>query len=458
MRVLLSFVGKQDPYSDDTKAEGGIVTLCRYVEPDCALLLHSSAPTGSGADSTDENAQNTLAWLQSELPSIDVHLQPLMLTDPRNHRAILDMTRMYSQNFLSSLPEDAEVVINTTSGTPQMHAVWLLLASSGIYRKPRLFEIANPKKMLSGEPRVTEISIPFMYEESLMSTARRYIEQASYVAAAETLADVARTSAYATRRFTAQALGKAMRAYSSWQVMQYDQAFQLLSSAANDCGNCSELASASALLSSQVRVLRSLAEHQNGPAAYKETFENLVDLYYNCVSQASQGDTAGCLARFWRLHEGLLHYHFREVIGVEPILDRNTPGFSQANEQEFSRYIATIGKRRGSGTIGMHALRDILRTVYRDKTFDTMEQMTVAVDRGSSVQDMGVGKALEYLRKRRNESIAAHGMRPVSKETANTCICVGRQMLTAYFAGRAKEFEDYPFSPDRVKGLSAALV
>ena len=294
-------------------------------------------------------------------------------------------------------------------------ACCMVTASKFGNRESRLFEIANPKKMLSGEPRVTEISIPFMYEESLMSTARRYIEQASYVAAAETLADVARTSAYATRRFTAQALGKAMRAYSSWQVMQYDQAFQLLSSAANDCGNCPNWhPPAPAVIPS--KVLRSLAEHQNGPAAYKETFENLVDLYYNCVSQASQGDTAGCLARFWRLHEGLLHYHFREVIGVEPILDRNTPGFSQANEQEFSRYIATIGKRRGSGTIGMHALRDILRTVYRDKTFDTMEQMTVAVDRGSSVQDMGVGKALEYPRKRRNESIAAHGMRPVQRK------------------------------------------
>lgn len=458
MRVLLSFVGKQDPFSGRTETEGGIVTLCRHLEPDCALLLYSSAPPGSGADSTDKNAQDTLDWLKSELPSIGVRLQPLVLSDPRNHKAVLDMTRMYTQNFLSSLPDDTEIVINTTSGTPQMHAVWLLLANSRIYGEPRLFQIANPEVLLPGEPRVTEISIPFMYEESLMSTARRYIDQASYVAAAETLADVATTSAYATRRFTAQALGRAMRAYSYWQVMQYDQAFQLLSSAANDCDNCSELASASALLSSQVKVLRSLAEHQNGPDAYKETFENLVDLYYNCVFQASQGDTAGCLARFWRLHEGLLHYHFREVIGVEPILDRNTPGFSNANEQEFSSYVATMGKRRGSGTLSMHALRNILAAVYNDKTFDSMEQMTVAVDRGSSTQNRRVGKALDYLRKCRNESIAAHGMRPVPKETASTCISVGRQMLTAYFAGRAREIEDYPFSPDRVKELSAALV
>lgn len=406
----------------------------------------------------ERNAQDTKEWLNEVLPSVDVHLQGLLLTDPRDYESLLSMTRTYTLDFLAPLPDDTEIIINASSGTSQMHAVWLLLASSNIYNAPRLFQVANPVTMTPGSQRVTEIRIPFMHEESLMASARHYIEQGAYVAAAGALDEVARTSAYAVRRFTSQVLGKAMRAYSAWQVLDYTEALKLLTSSANSCENCNDLLSVSALLSSQVATLRILEKHQNSADSYKETFHNLVDLYHNCIFHAAAGDTAGCLARFWRLREGLLHHHFRSIHRVEPLVSKSTPGPSAENEAKLDKYLALKGKKRGNTTLNMYQLRNVLTEVFGDPKFDRMDDMMVTVKRGCSMQEMQLGKALEDLRQRRNDSCAAHGMKPVSKDTAETCILIGKHMLASYFSGREDEIVGYTFSPDRISELSKVLV
>ncbi|MBT9168297.1 MAG: hypothetical protein DDT19_01642 [Syntrophomonadaceae bacterium] len=50
MKILLSFVGKQDPVSENTNEEGSIVTLCRQLQPDTVYLY----PTASSATTLSE--------------------------------------------------------------------------------------------------------------------------------------------------------------------------------------------------------------------------------------------------------------------------------------------------------------------------------------------------------------------------------------------------------------------
>ena len=61
--IILSFVGSQDPYSDNTVIEGSIVTLVTHLlninQPiKQVILLHT--------DTTQQNAIDTKDWLESD--------------------------------------------------------------------------------------------------------------------------------------------------------------------------------------------------------------------------------------------------------------------------------------------------------------------------------------------------------------------------------------------------------
>ena len=52
---------------------------------------------------------------------------------------------------------------------------------------------------------------------------------------------------------------------------------------------------------------------------------------------------------------------------------------------------------------------------------------------------------------KRNESIVAHGMRPVSKENADDCLPIAEAMLLALVPDAEQRIREYPFKKELIE-------
>lgn len=92
---------------------------------DKIYYLYTSAESARKKD-----IQRVLETVKSRFP--EVVPVPVPIEDPSKHKGIYDCLK----NCLESkLPEMERLCINLTSGTPAMHAVWLLLYAGGFFRK-----------------------------------------------------------------------------------------------------------------------------------------------------------------------------------------------------------------------------------------------------------------------------------------------------------------------------------
>ncbi|HNR33927.1 MAG TPA: RNA repair transcriptional activator RtcR family protein [Candidatus Hydrogenedentes bacterium] len=121
-RMLLTFVGSHDPSSPATTVDGPIVSLVRELTFE-TVILFTTPPM-------EPNAESTKIRLMEVAPQTQVEIEKLNLNDPTDHVAVLSVLRR-SLKRLHHLIEAASVSVSVTSGTPQIHACWFLLAASG---------------------------------------------------------------------------------------------------------------------------------------------------------------------------------------------------------------------------------------------------------------------------------------------------------------------------------------
>lgn len=149
-RILITFTGFHDPYTRGIISEGEhigpILTLCNEVKFDKVILFDTP--------NTNQNTQDTASALQSLHPDIIVEIYNLNIVDPIDYSEILvqirnNLTQVQGRNG------ESEFFVSVTSGTPQMHASWLLIIASGEF-PAKLLNI-RPKRFVTKEsPLVTE--------------------------------------------------------------------------------------------------------------------------------------------------------------------------------------------------------------------------------------------------------------------------------------------------------------
>lgn len=151
MDILLTFTGFNDPYSlglvGDEEVPGPILSLITVRRFDRVILF--STPN------TQKHTSATRSVLEKAYPSVMVETHDLSLSDPTDYHQILAGLRSHLKNIVESAP-GASFFISVASGTPQMHACWLLLAASGEI-PARILQV-RPKKFVSTTvPLVSEI-------------------------------------------------------------------------------------------------------------------------------------------------------------------------------------------------------------------------------------------------------------------------------------------------------------
>ena len=79
------------------------------------------------------------------------------MNDPTDYAAILAHLRVITQDIVERHP-GAEYFISVASGTPQMHAVWVLLAASGEFAA-RILHVRPPRFVTAQAPQVSEVDV-----------------------------------------------------------------------------------------------------------------------------------------------------------------------------------------------------------------------------------------------------------------------------------------------------------
>ena len=153
MNILLTFTGFHDPYSKgligDEEQPGPIITLVNAKSFDKVILF--STPK------TEKISFETESSIRDLHPEIDIEIKGLLLEDPTDYIGILKGLR---KNFeeISNNTLDAKYFISVASGTPQMHASWLLLVSSGEI-PAHILHTRPPRFVTKDRPIISDVDL-----------------------------------------------------------------------------------------------------------------------------------------------------------------------------------------------------------------------------------------------------------------------------------------------------------
>ncbi|MBF0314275.1 MAG: sigma 54-interacting transcriptional regulator [Oligoflexia bacterium] len=153
MNILLTFTGFHDPYSksliEGEEQPGPILSLlkCRLFEH--VFLFNTPA--------TINHSENTKEAIYSLYPKCKVHILDMNLLDPTSYKDIFSSLKHHVQGILENF-KSASFFISVASGTPQMHACWMLLAASGEI-PAKILHVRPPRFVTKNFPLVSEIDL-----------------------------------------------------------------------------------------------------------------------------------------------------------------------------------------------------------------------------------------------------------------------------------------------------------
>src|SRR6266702_5448397 len=153
MKTLLTFTGFQDPFAKGPLAEneqvGPILSLLSARRFERVVLL--STPN------TTQHSRDTKDAIDQRYPEVTVELIEVPLADPTDYAAITKGVRE-AFRLIPKSPDGDEYFVSVASGTPQMHAVWILLIASGDI-PARVLHVRPPRFVSRERPLVSEIDL-----------------------------------------------------------------------------------------------------------------------------------------------------------------------------------------------------------------------------------------------------------------------------------------------------------
>lgn len=153
MNILLTFTGFHDPYTKGLIGEeeqpGPILSLLQ-VKPFSHVILFSTP-------NTEKNTLATEKVLKKLFPTLNVEVKQLLLSDPTDYVAILRGLRKHF-SAISEKFQTANLFISVASGTPQMHACWVLLVASGEI-VAHIIHVRPPRFVSKDSPIISEVDL-----------------------------------------------------------------------------------------------------------------------------------------------------------------------------------------------------------------------------------------------------------------------------------------------------------
>lgn len=191
--IILSFVGNQDPVSDNTREDGSIVSLVRHLVAERntihqVILLHTIGPNG-----TQDRAELTQGWLMDDplqLPKtaiILISVSDALSQDPVDLWLAVASARKGLEFALAHCTAQDILELNASSGTPVMKSAWSILQAAGYAPKSRLWQVRNPKEQQTHQDRVFETNIQVLRQEFDIRVIKQQLQDYNYSGALTTL-------------------------------------------------------------------------------------------------------------------------------------------------------------------------------------------------------------------------------------------------------------------------------
>jgi DNA-binding NtrC family response regulator len=153
MDILLTFTGFHDPYSkglvEQEEQPGPILTLLNVRSFEHIFLFET--PTTRKISRATKEAINALH------SGCEVHVLSMKLSDPTSYRDIFGGLKQHAR-AIQEEHGPANFFISAASGTPQMHACWVLLAASGEI-PAKILHVRPPRFVTKDFPPVSEIDL-----------------------------------------------------------------------------------------------------------------------------------------------------------------------------------------------------------------------------------------------------------------------------------------------------------
>ena len=153
MDILLTFTGFHDPYAlgliGQEEQPGPILSLVN-ARPFDHVLLFSTADTQKRAGATEKA-------LGSLYPQVSVEVRDLPVDDPTDYASLLRALRAHTRD-IGDRVRDANYFVAVASGTPQMHACWVLLVAAGEI-PARILQVRAPRFVSKDRPLITEVDL-----------------------------------------------------------------------------------------------------------------------------------------------------------------------------------------------------------------------------------------------------------------------------------------------------------
>lgn len=153
MRMLLSFAGFHDPHSlglvGEEEQPGPILSLANEFPFD-RVVLFFTPPTSQNAIATQEA-------LRRHHPATSAETREIPINDPTDYVSILKGLRGHFEELIDSTGK-TQYFVSVASGTPQMHACWVLLVASGEI-PAKILHVRPPKFVTKERPMVSEVDL-----------------------------------------------------------------------------------------------------------------------------------------------------------------------------------------------------------------------------------------------------------------------------------------------------------
>ena len=153
MDVLLTFTGFHDPYFkglvDQEEQPGPILSLLSTRSFDHIFLFDTP--------STQRVTEETKDAILKLHRGTEVHVLEINLSDPTNYQEIFRGLRVHLHSIIEDF-SSARFFVAVASGTPHMHACWVLLTASGEI-PARILHVRPPRFVTKEHPLVSEVDL-----------------------------------------------------------------------------------------------------------------------------------------------------------------------------------------------------------------------------------------------------------------------------------------------------------
>jgi len=188
--LVLSFVGNQDPFSNNSNKEGSIVALIHHL---MQMKCHISKVILLYTADTEQGAVDTHDWLKLEPLSLkenSIELVPVskeLSTDPVNLLLAVQEARKGIDIAAKNLFENDFIEFNASSGTPVMKCSWSILQAAGYAPKSRIWQVRNPEKIGDEQVRVFQTNVDTLKHEFDIKIVKHQVCDYNYSGAQITL-------------------------------------------------------------------------------------------------------------------------------------------------------------------------------------------------------------------------------------------------------------------------------